>query len=108
MKPTSKLRKFGHTFTGLSILRVTRSKFMLSTTRDAAAVTRFFRKVLGATHSITPRVITVDKNPAYPKALSTLKEAAFVSEVCELRQIKYLNNIVEQDHRFIKRRENLG
>ena len=83
-------------------------EFMLSTTRDAGAATRFFRKTLAAAHTITPRVITVDKNPAYPKALATLKDATFVSEDCDLRQIKYLNNIIEQDHRFIKRRVKSG
>src|SRR5689334_893086 len=83
-------------------------EFMLSTTREAAAATRFFRKAQGAAHTVTSRVITVDKNPAYPKALSTLKVTAFVSKDCELRQIKYLNNIVEQDHRFIKRRVKPG
>jgi IS6 family transposase len=76
---------------------------MLSKSRDTAAATRFFRKALGAAHTVAPRVSTVDKNPAYPKALSTLKDATFVPEDCELRQIKYLNHIVEQDHRFIKR-----
>ena len=81
---------------------------MLSTSRDEAAAICFFRKTLGAAHNSTPRVITVDKNPAYPKALSTLKVAAFVSEDCELRQIKYPNNIVEQDHRFTKRRVKPG
>jgi transposase-like protein len=83
-------------------------EFMLSTTRDAAAATRFLRKALGAAHTVTPRVITVDKNPAYPKALSILKAACPATEVCELRQTKFLNNIVEQDHRFIKRRVKPG
>lgn len=83
-------------------------EFMLATNRDAVAATRFFRKTLGAAHTSTPRVITVDKNPAYPKALSTLKMAGFVGESCELRQTKFLNNIVEQDHRFIKRRVKPG
>lgn len=79
-------------------------EFMLSTTRDAAAATRFLRKALGAAHTSTPRVITVDKNPAYPKALCELKASNLAPESCELRQAKFLNNIVEQDHRFIKRR----
>lgn len=81
---------------------------MLSTTRDAGAAARFFCKALSAAHTVSPRVITVDKNPAYPKALSTLKDATLVREDCELRQIKYLNNIIEQDHRFIKRRVKPG
>src|SRR2546421_12304275 len=50
-----------------------------------------------------PRVITVDKNAAYPKALKELKAEGTIPEACELRQVKYLNNLVEQDHRFIKR-----
>ena len=51
----------------------------------------------------TPRVINVDKNAAYPKAIADLKAAGILPESVELRQVKYLNNLVEQDHRFIKR-----
>lgn len=51
-----------------------------------------------------PRVITVDKNPAYPVAIQELKEEKQMPEGIQLRQIQYLNNIVEQDHRFIKKR----
>jgi len=47
-------------------------------------------------------VITVDKNSAYPAAINELKKEGFLAEACEVRQVKYLNNIVEQDHRFIK------
>jgi len=43
-------------------------EFLLSATRDAQAAKRFFAKALGASHAVTPRVITVDKNAAYPKA----------------------------------------
>jgi transposase-like protein len=50
-----------------------------------------------------PRVINVDKNAAYPKAIAELKAAGLLPESVELRQVKYLNNLVEQDHRFIKR-----
>jgi transposase-like protein len=48
-------------------------------------------------------VITVDKNAAYPKAFHEMKAAGAIPTPCELRQSKYLNNLVEQDHRFIKR-----
>ena len=48
-------------------------------------------------------MINVDKNAAYPKALKELKAEGMVPESCELRQVKYLNNLIEQDHRFIKR-----
>jgi IS6 family transposase len=78
-------------------------EFRLSPTRDAEAAQRFFFKTLGASHTVTPHVITVDKNAAYPKALSKLRAAGAVPQECELRRVKYLNNIVEQDHRFIKR-----
>ena len=49
--------------------------FFLSAKRDARAAKRFFRKTLKALHTQTPRVITVDKNPAYPKAIKELKAA---------------------------------
>ena len=77
--------------------------FLLSAKRDAKAAKRFFRKILKAIHTSSPRVITVDKNPAYPKAIKELKAAKKLPEGVKLRQIKYLNNIVEQDHRAIKR-----
>ena len=64
---------------------------------------RFFSKVLDAPHTSTPRVITVDKNAAYPKAFNELKSEELMPDACELRQSKYLNNLIEQDHRFIKR-----
>src|SRR5439155_3708840 len=55
-----------------------------------------------------PRVINVDKNAAYPKAIADLKANRTLPESVELRQVKYLNNMVEQDHRFIKRRVKPG
>jgi IS6 family transposase len=47
-----------------------------------------------------PRVITVDKNAASPKASLSSKPLDYFSR--GLRQVKYLNILVEQDHRFIK------
>jgi len=83
-------------------------EFMLSPTREAVSAKRFFRKALRAHHTASPRVINVDKNPAYPKAISKLKKKGTLPPGCELRPIKYLNNLIEQDHRFIKRRTNPG
>jgi transposase, IS6 family len=83
-------------------------EFRLSPTRDAQAAKAFFSKTLTAPHTTTPRVITVDKNAAYPKAISELKAEGAIADSCELRQVKYLNTIVEQDHRFIKRRVKPG
>ncbi len=77
--------------------------FFFSLTRDAQAAKHFFLKTLTASHTSEPRVINVDKNAAYPKAFNELKTEGHIPESCELRQVKYLNNLVEQDHRFIKR-----
>lgn len=49
-------------------------------------------------------MITVDQNAAYPPATTELKSDDALPETTENRQSKYLNNTVEQDHRFIKRR----
>ncbi|SFQ92488.1 DDE domain-containing protein [Bacillus mycoides] len=48
--------------------------------------------------------MTVDKNPAYPIAVEELRKEKKMPLGIQLRQVKYLNNIVEQDHRFIKKR----
>ena len=85
--------------------------FMLSAKRDGKAAARFFRKVLGAKHTQTPRVsryasceaLTVDKNAAYPVAIEALKADEMIAAETEYRQSKYLNNIIEQAHRNIKR-----
>ena len=77
--------------------------FLLSARRDAEAAKRFFRKALGQPHTVNPRTITVDKNPAYPPALSEMKEDGELWRFARLRQCKFLNNIVEQDHRRVKR-----
>ncbi len=77
--------------------------FLITAKRDAAAAKRFFRKALKAAHNQEPRVITVDKNAAYPKAIDELKQKKELPQQVKLRQEKYLNNIVEQDHRGIKR-----
>jgi transposase-like protein len=82
--------------------------FMLSARRDTRAAKRFFRKMLKAPKYQSPRVINVDRNKAYPHAVEELKEEGVLSVAAPLRRCKYLNNIVEQDHRFIKRRVNPG
>jgi transposase, IS6 family len=82
--------------------------FMLSATRDADAAERFFRQVLQASHTRTPRVITVDKHAAYPPAFGVLQHDGTLPETCRLRPCKYVNNVLEQDHRLVKRRVNPG
>jgi transposase-like protein len=77
--------------------------FRLSAKRDAAAARRFFRKALNQPHTVNPRRITVDKNATYPCATKMMKQAGELWRFAKLRQSKYLNNLVEQDHRRIKR-----
>jgi IS6 family transposase len=77
---------------------------LLTSKRDAAAAKRFFRKVFRSSSNPIPRVINVDKNPAYLAAVRTLKREGILPRRVRLRQCKYLNNIVEQDHRSVKKR----
>ncbi len=77
--------------------------FMLSARRNKQAAKRFFKKVLKAKHNQQPRVINVDKNPAYSPAIEELKSDKVLEEKSKIRQVKYLNNLVEQDHRGVKR-----
>ena len=51
-----------------------------------------------------PRVMNVDKNPAYPAAVEALKAEGAIPQRVALRQRKYLNNVIEQDHRTVKKR----
>jgi transposase-like protein len=73
--------------------------FLLTAKRDRKAALRFLRKAIG--QNGTPGKITIDKSGANTAAIeshNTEHEADI-----EIRQIKYLNDIVEQDHRAIKR-----
>ena len=77
--------------------------FLLSAQRDAAAAKRLFRDALAQPHTANPRTITVDKNTAYRRTVADMKRADELWRFSCLRQCKCLNNIVEQDHRRIKR-----
>jgi transposase-like protein len=77
--------------------------FLLSPRRDAASARRFFRKALKRPHTVNPHTITVDKNAANPIAAKAMKRDGELWRFTKLRQVKFLNNIVEQDHRRIKR-----
>jgi IS6 family transposase len=79
-------------------------EFMLSAKRDVSAAKRFFKKMMRADHRRLPFTISVDKNAAYPEAFATSQKEKVLPHDCKLRRVKYLNNIIEQDHRFIKRR----
>jgi transposase-like protein len=79
-------------------------EFMLSAKRDVSAAKRFFKKMMRAEHRRLPFSISVDKNAAYPEAFTTSQAERIVPQDCELRRVKYLNNVIEQDHRFIKKK----
>lgn len=78
--------------------------FLLSERRDAAAAKQFLVNALAETAPIRPRVINVDGHAAYPPAISPLKMEHQLSAQCRCRSIPYLNNVLEQDHRFVKKR----
>jgi transposase, IS6 family len=77
--------------------------FLVSPRWDAAAARRFFRKALKQPHTGNPQTITVAKNAAYLVAPKAMKRAGELWRFAKLRQVKFLNNIIEQDHRRIKR-----
>ncbi|MBG9832078.1 IS6 family transposase [Bacillus wiedmannii] len=78
--------------------------FYLSCKRDAKAAKCFLKKALASCHATKPRSITADGDKAYPVAIRELKEEQCIPHSMPLRVKKYLNNIIEQDHRFIKKR----
>jgi IS6 family transposase len=78
--------------------------FFVSEYRDKDAAKKFFAKALKALHNKQPRVITTDKYAATEIAIHEMIYAGILSPGATIRKIKYLNNIIEQDHRFIKRK----
>lgn len=79
-------------------------EFMLSAKRDVSAAQRFFKRMVRAEHRRLTFAISVDKNAAYPEAFTTSQAERIVPQDCKLRRVKYLNNVIEQDHRFIKKK----
>src|SRR6478672_5299857 len=65
--------------------------FVLSATRDTVSAGyppgAFFRKALRARHTMPPRVINVDRNPSYPKAVGKLKKKGTLPKECRLRPV---------------------
>jgi IS6 family transposase len=101
MRPSSGLRASGCIYTGLWTPLVRRIDFLLSAKRDDAAAERFLAKALRGENHPAPRVINT---AAYPPAIAELKTDGVLDENAKHRPVQYLNNILEQDHRAIKRR----
>ena len=80
--------------------------FLLSARRDADAAKRLFRKALRDQSHPQPRVINTDLAPIYTSAIPAIKKEGTLRRCCWHRPVRYLNNIIEQDHRAIKRRLN--
>jgi transposase-like protein len=78
--------------------------FLLTARRDMAAAKRFLCRAIDASGNAMPRVMNVDKNPSYPAAVEALKAEGAIPGRVVLRQCKYLNNVIEQDHRTVKKR----
>jgi transposase, IS6 family len=78
--------------------------FLLSALRDAAAAKRLFRQALRDPSHPQPRVINTDQARLYGAAIAGLKAEGTLRRRCRHRPVQYLNNILEQDHRAIKRR----
>jgi transposase, IS6 family len=79
-------------------------EFMRSAKRDVSAAKRFFKKLMRADHRRLPFTIGTDKHASYPEAFAaSIKEKVSPFDR-KLRRVKYLNNIIEQDHRAIRRR----
>jgi hypothetical protein len=73
---------------------------------DAAAAKRFLAKALGQQNHPMPRVINTDGHSAYSPAIVRLKAEGVLEKDCRRRPVPYLNNVLEQDRRAIKRRVN--
>ena len=73
--------------------------FLLTAKRDTKAALRYLKKAVKRNGE--PEKITIDKSGANKAAANIYNESA--ENPAEIRDIKYLNNIVEQDHRGIKR-----
>ena len=76
--------------------------FLLTKRRKKGSAQKFLNKAIG--NNGKPRIINIDKSGANTAGIKTVNKRSLSSKKIKIRQIKYLNNIVEQDHRNIKRR----
>ncbi len=114
LKPTNKSRRVDETYIQIRgrwcyLYRAIDSTgatidFLLSALRDAASAKRLVRKALSDPSHPQPRVINTDKARLYGAAIAGVKEEGTLCRRCRHRPVQYLNNIMEQDHRAIKRR----
>jgi transposase-like protein len=78
--------------------------FLLSPYRDTLAAKSFLQLAIAQAGRIQPRVINVGRQQAYPVAVEQLKVSGELGRNCRCRRSPYINNRIEQDHRFVKKR----
>jgi transposase, IS6 family len=77
--------------------------FMLSPKRDLTVARLFLRLALSGAGRTRPRVINVDGHAAYARAIAELKQSGDLGRRRGCWPSPYWNNIIEQDHRFVKK-----
>ena len=78
-------------------------EFMLSAKRDVSAAKRFFKQLMRADHRRPPFTIGTDKHASSPEAFATSVAEKVLPSDCQLRRVKYLDHVREQDHRSLRR-----
>jgi len=76
--------------------------FLLTKRRMKGSAQKFLNKAIG--NNGKPRLINIDKSGANTQAIRIVNQYSLTFKKIRIRRVKYLNNIVEQDHRTIKRR----
>ena len=76
--------------------------FLLTKRRMKGSAQKFLNKAIS--NNSKPRVINIDKSGANKSGIRSINRELLTVKKIKIRQCKYLNNIVEQDHRNIKRR----
>jgi len=76
--------------------------FLLTKKRKKGSAQKFLNKAIG--NNGRPRIINIDKSGANTAGIRTINKRSFSTKKIKIRRVKYLNNIIEQDHRHIKRR----
>jgi putative transposase len=76
--------------------------FLLTRRRQKMSAQKFFKKAIG--NNGKPRIVNIDKSGSNNSAILTVNKRSLSTKKIKIRKVKYLNNIIEQDHRRIKRR----
>lgn len=76
--------------------------FLLTKRRMKGSAQKFLNKAIG--NNWKPRIINIDKSGANSAGIQTVNKRSLSVKKIKIRKVKYLNNIVEQDHRHVKRR----